>query len=101
MLPKRIFSLALILSAAVYSFSFATPALAQFGYGGGLQEITVCQATGSRFLPFVKLTVPMQVGDQILSHGGVLPDSHGNCPAGESISQFISDLLKNIFHIFA
>jgi Ni/Co efflux regulator RcnB len=70
----------------------------EYGYGGGNEKITVCKATGSRFNPYVKVTVPKSVGQQFLHDHGVLPDKKGNCPKGISIADYIRELYQKYFH---
>ena len=88
----------LILTAVVIAVPATTSA--NSGYGGGNKQITVCKKTGSRFLPYVKVTVPKKVGEQFLHEGGVLPNNKGECPKGISIRDYISELFHNIFDRF-
>lgn len=73
------------------------------GYGGGNhdQKVTVCKATGSRFLPYVKVTVPSKVADQFLDKGGVLPDEDGDCPKGIDIRDYIREKEHNAYQRFS
>lgn len=69
------------------------------GYGGG--RVTVCHATGSRFLPYVKVTVPKQVADRwIGNHQAVYPNARGECPRGVNIRDYVRDILSGIFSRF-
>ncbi len=69
------------------------------GYGGG--RVEVCHATGSRFLPYVKVTVPRQVADRwIANHQAVYPGANGQCPRGVNIRDYVRDILSGIFSRF-
>ncbi|MBP9750018.1 MAG: hypothetical protein KBD21_04790 [Candidatus Pacebacteria bacterium] len=68
------------------------------GYGGGqISKVDVCRATGSRFLPYVKVTVPASVASVWVSTGvGVYP-VNGKCPKGVSVRDYVRDLLSSLF----
>ncbi len=68
------------------------------GYGGGqISKVDVCRATGSRFLPYVKVTVPTSVASVWVSTGvGVYP-VNGKCPKGVSVRDYVRDLLSSLF----
>lgn len=88
---------AIIVAGAL--FLAPSPALAQtgFGYGGG-EKITFCKATGSPFIPYIKMTLPAATAERLLGQGrGVLPDAQGNCPPGISIREYFWDRFQRIF----
>ncbi len=73
-----------------------------YGYGGS--KVDVCRVTGSRFFPYVKVTVPYETAETWLHstnpHGvkAVKPDADGNCPPpDETIGEYIHNLLASVF----
>lgn len=77
-------------------------ALAQsgFGYGGGgrADVAPFCRATGSQFMPYVRITIPTATIERLLARGGgILPDTQGNCPSGISITEYIFDRIQSVF----
>ena len=88
------------------------------GYGGGQDKMTVCKATGSRFHPWVQVTIPTFLAEQWLENPAqaVEPDEDGDCPAPEitvkefvkqkkqeaqeRVNQVLSRLFDRLSHIF-
>lgn len=67
------------------------------GYGGG--KVEVCRETGSRFNPYVKVSVPAFVADRwIEADRAILPDAQGKCPNGISVRDFVQQILAGIFN---
>lgn len=85
-------STALVLAFGSLSLALVpVVASATFGYGGDPDKVTVCKKTGSRFRPYVKVTVPEFVAERFLADGGVLPDGDGKCPEGINIREYITE----------
>ncbi len=68
------------------------------GYGGGqITRVDVCRATGSRFLPYVKVKVPASIASVWVSTGvGVYP-VNGKCPKGINVRDYVRDLFSSFF----
>lgn len=90
-------ALSTIIVASVL-FLASPSALAQegFGYGGG-NLVTICKATRSPFVPYVKIAVPAVAAERLLARGSILPDAQGNCPRGISIQEYIWSRVRGVF----
>lgn len=90
------FTLALLAPTAV---TYATP---HSGYGGGgTTRVEVCRETGSRFLPYIKVTVPSQVATQWVASGKAVWPVNGQCPRPQqTLRDFLQERLSSIFDRF-
>jgi len=102
---QRRVSASLLLLCVAGTMGFAGIASAQAvnstgGYGGTpTDRVAVCREIGSRFNPYIKVTVPEFVADRWVARGdAVWPDTNGRCPQAEqTLRQYIQERLAGIF----
>lgn len=96
----RSVALLLAIAATLASFAFTSIAFAQSpnGFGYGNDRVEVCRATGSRFFPYTKVTVPEFVAERWIAQDRAVYPVGGECPAPEkTLRDYIRDRVSNIF----
>lgn len=95
-------SLTIAITTVAIMFAFGGVTYAQnnnHGYGG--DRVDVCRETGSRFNPYVKVSVPERTAQRWFDAGkAIWPDNDNECPEGESIHDYIRDLLARLLPNF-
>ena len=95
--------LTIALTATTVLFVFGSTAYAtnEHGYGYGGDRVDVCKEVGSKFKPYIKVTVPEFIAQRWIDAGeAIWPDGNNECPEGINIRDYIQDLLDDIFSRF-